>query len=268
MLWNAKNGCVSIGDTQMHYVSFGGGNEPLVMIPGLGDGLTTVKGMALPLAWTYRLFAPQYTVYIFSRKNDFPESYSTREMARDQAEAMERLGIGSANVLGVSQGGMIAQYLAIDHPQLVKKLVLAVTAAKPNASVKTVISRWILLAEQGKHRELMMDTAEHSYSEDYLKKYRRFYPLLGLVGKPKDYGRFLRQAVACLTHDAWDELERIQCPTLVIGGAGDKIVGVEASREMAEKICDCKAHIYGSYGHAAYEEAADFNQRVMDFFAE
>lgn len=54
---------------------------------------------------------------------DIPENYSTRDMAEDQAKAMKALGIANANVMGVSQGGMIAQYLAIDHPELVRKLI-------------------------------------------------------------------------------------------------------------------------------------------------
>lgn len=99
----------------MDYVVFGKGRECLVMIPGLGDGLVTVKGMARVLAVTYRMYAKNYTVYMFSRKNGLEKGYSTKDMARDQAEAMEALGILRAKVLGVSQGGMIAQYLAAER---------------------------------------------------------------------------------------------------------------------------------------------------------
>ena len=56
MLWNAKNGCVNIGDTDMDYVSFGYGSKTLVLLPGLSDGLVTVKGKALLLAKPYRIF--------------------------------------------------------------------------------------------------------------------------------------------------------------------------------------------------------------------
>ena len=93
----------------MDYISFGNGKENLVMLPGLGDGLSTVKGMALPFAFMYRIYAKEYKVYVFSRKNCLPEGYTTRDMARDQARAMESLGIQKASVLGNSNGGMIAQ---------------------------------------------------------------------------------------------------------------------------------------------------------------
>lgn len=265
MLLHAKNGSIRIGDTDMDYVSFGKGNNVLIMLPGLADGLATVKGMALTLALTYRAYARDYSVYVFSRKNDIPENYSTRDMAEDQAKAMKALGIAKANVMGVSQGGMIAQYLAIDHPELVKKLVLAVTLAKQNEVIKSVAGNWISMAERGDYKALMIDTAEKTYSDKFLKRYRCLYPILGRIGKPKNFKRFLIQAKSCIQHNAYSELDKISCATLILGGACDKIVGKTASVELAEKIEKSELFIYSDLGHAAYEEAKDFNKRVLCF---
>ncbi len=102
MVFNARNGRVCIDGTDMEYVSFGKGKNVFVLLPGLADGLKTVKGMALPLAWMYREYAKDYSVFVFSRKNEIPENYSTREMAADQAKAMKALGISNANIMGVS----------------------------------------------------------------------------------------------------------------------------------------------------------------------
>ena len=88
---SAKNGAIPMGDTEMEYIRFGSGGKTLVMLPGLGDGLRTVKGTAVPMALMYRGFAEEYTVYAFSRKNQLPAGYTTLDMARDQAEAMEQL---------------------------------------------------------------------------------------------------------------------------------------------------------------------------------
>ena len=106
MLWNAKNGEAAIGRTKMSYVSFGYGKRVLVILPGLSDGLTTVRGKALLLAKPYASFFDRFTVYMFSRKDDMPEGYTIRDMTADQAEALKQLGIKSACVLGVSQGGI------------------------------------------------------------------------------------------------------------------------------------------------------------------
>lgn len=265
MIWNAKNGTVPIGSTEMSYVSFGSGSKVLILLPGLSDGLATVKGKALLLAAPYKIFFKDYTVFMFSRKDDLPDNYSIREMAADQAEAMRKLGIKKASVLGVSEGGMIAQYLAIDHADLVERLVVAVSAPDANDLVYSVVSSWIEFAKQKKHKQLMIDTAEKSYSEEYLIRYRKMYPVIGWIGKPKNYHRFLVNANAILEFDCFDELNKISCPTLIIGGDADQIVGCLASYQMHERIEGSELHIYEKLGHAAYEEAKDFNKRVFDF---
>lgn len=251
----------------MNYIVFGKGQKVLVLLPGLGDGLSPVHGQlqAIALAWAYRQFAGAFRVYLFSRKNDLKEEYSTKDMAQDQAKAMKVLGISKANVMGVSQGGMIAQYLAIEYPCLVEKLVLAVTLSKQNETVREAIGSWVEMAGRGDYKSLIIDTAEKSYSQKYLKRHRFLYPLLGRVGAPGGFGRFLIQAASCLEHNAYQELERITCPTLVVGGDEDRIVGPTASVELAGKIQGSKLFLYHGLGHAAYEEAADFNNRVLDF---
>ena len=194
MLWNAKNGQVPAGGSQMRYVRFGRGPENFVILPGLSDGLATVQGKALLLAKPHARFLDRYTVYMFSRRDDLPEGCSIRDMAADQAEAMRALGIEQAAVMGVSQGGMIAQILAAEHPALVDKLVLAVTAPNANDTVRACVERWIEYAEQGDHRALMADTAEKSYSEAYLRRCRRLVPLVSAFTKPASYARFLANA--------------------------------------------------------------------------
>lgn len=264
MMYHAKNGII----LDMHYVSFGSGEKIFIMLPGLSDGLSTVEGKAFLLAAMYKMYAQKYKVYVFSRKNCLPEAYTTRQMAKDQAEAMKALGIAQASVLGISQGGMIAQYLAIGYPDLIEKLILAVTSPQASITTQKVVGNWIDIAKKGDYKALMMDTAEKSYSENYLKKYKILYPLLGKIGKPKSFDRFLTQANACIQHNAYMELDQITCPTLVIGGGCDKIVGKDAALMLADKIKNSELWIYNDFGHAAYEEAKDFHKRVLDFLAQ
>lgn len=264
MRYNAKNGILNFGDTKMDYIRFGNGGRILVMLPGLGDGLRSIKGTALPMAFMYRIFAKEFTVYAFSRRNVLPEGYTTRDMARDQAQAMEQLGIGKADILGVSMGGMIAQYLAIDYPEKVGKLILAVTAARPNAILAESIAQWVSCAKRGDHTAFMDSNLRRIYSEDYCRKNKWLVPIMGKVTKPKSYDRFFVQADACLSHDAYKELHRIQTSALVIGGEKDNALGGGASREIAAQIPDAQLHMYTQWGHGLYEEAEDFNQLVLD----
>ena len=124
------NGRLTLDGGTADYICFGKGEKTLVMIPGIGDGLKTVKGMALPFALLYRKLGKKFRVYVFSRRNELPEHFSTRDMARDLSAAMDMLGLKSACVIGISQGGMIAQWLAIDYPESVSRLILAVTLSQ------------------------------------------------------------------------------------------------------------------------------------------
>lgn len=250
----------------MDYVCFGTGKRVVVMIPGVGDGLQTVKGLASALALQHRVYHKDCRVYVFSRINNLPEKYTIRQMASDTDAAMEALGIEQADVLGVSQGGMIVQWLAIDFPQRVRSLVIAVSSAHTKDITKKVIGDWIELAKAGEYKNLMIDVSEKQYTGDYLKKYRRLYPTLGIVGKPKSFARFITQASSCLEHDARSSLPMIKCPTLVLGGSCDMIVGPNAAGELADSIPNSELYIYEGLGHGAYEQAKDFHRRVLDYF--
>lgn len=265
MLYDARDLTVKLDGDDMDCVAFGGGARALVMLPGVGDGLRTVRGSALPLAFMYRLFAKDYRVYVFSRRRALPAEYSTRDMAADQSAAMDALGIERADVIGVSQGGIIAQRLAIDHPEKVGRLVLAVTSAGPSALLRESLGGWLDMAQRGDYAGLMIDSAERCYSEAYLKKHRASYPIITRVGKPKDFSRFITLVRACFGHDARGELGSIRAATLVLGAERDRVLGPEASRELAAGIAGSELYMYPELSHGAYEEAGDFNRRMLDF---
>ena len=262
MLYNAKEFTLTVRNMSFDAISFGRGKRPLVMIQGLNT--RGIKGSALGLACMYRMFAREYTVYLFDRRPLLHPGITVRDMAADIAAAMDELGITNADVFGVSQGGMIAQYLAIDRPDLVRKLVLAVTLSRTNDTLRQVLGTWMNQAEQGDMSALVTDMAEKMYSDAYVRRYRPFMPLLTLLQKPTDVKRFVLLAQSCLSCSAYEELEKIRCPVLVLGGKLDKIVTGKASEEIAEKL-GCQIHMYDHLGHAAYEEAKDFNRRVYDF---
>lgn len=262
---NAHNGRLRLPKGEMDYIRFGSGERVMVMIPGVGDGLKTVRGMALPFALMYRALARDFTVYVFSRRANLTPGETTRDMAADLNDAMATLGLYGAAVAGVSQGGMIAQWLALDHPDRVGRLALVVTLSRPNPTAEAVIEGWLDMAGRGDYRGIMVDTAERSYSPKKLRMERWTYRLLGSVGKPKSFERFVIQARSCLTHDAYAELPRIACPTLVIGGREDRIVSGAASEEIAARIPGCQLYLYDGLGHGLYEEAPDFLERLGGF---
>lgn len=264
MLYRAKNGRIN----GMDYVRFGRGERVLILIPGLGDGLQTVKGKAIPMALTYRSLVKEFTVYMLSRKDPLPPGQSTRDMAGDVKGAMDALGIGKADIVGVSMGGMIAQWLAIDFPEKTGKLILTVTCACPNPILEASVCEWVACARAGDHTAFMGSNLRRIYSEDYCRRNKWLVPILGKLTKPKSYDRFFLQADACLTHNAYECLHRIKAQTLVIGGEKDLALGGEASVTLAAGIVGAGLHMYPQWGHGLYEEAKDFNRVVLDFLKE
>lgn len=249
----------------MDYVTFGTGNQPLVIIPGLGDGLQTVKGMAMPFSITYRKLAERYKIYVFSRINELRQGYTTRDMAADVAEAMETLNLDAAYVMGISQGGMIAQWLAVDFPERVQRLILAVTTAKPSQLARERIEHWQKLSQSGNFKHLMLDITQHSYTQKSYQKWRLLYNVMGIFGRIKDKQRIDIQSVSCLKHDSLDFLEKINCPTLIIGAEKDDVLGVDGSLGLHQHIKDSQLTILPECGHALYEQNKDFQKRVLVF---
>lgn len=266
MLKNVKNGKVPIGNTSAYYVSFGKGSKNLIIIPGIGDGFKTVKGLAIPLSLMYKKFSKDYRAYIFSRRNRLPLGFSSEDMANDIIQHMSDLKINKADVFGVSQGGMIAQYVAINAPKKVNKLVLAVTLAQPNQILKESINTWLKLAKNKDYKGIMLDIAERSYTGRHLKKQRKLYGLAGSFEKNVTYDRFINQAKSCLKHNTVAKLHQIKAPTLVIGARQDKALGVAGSEELAQKIPNSELLIYDKYSHGVYGQARNFNRKVLKFF--
>ena len=247
------------------YISFGSGAKNLVLLPGLGDSLRSIQDTAVPMSVAYRAFTREYTVYVIGRRHNLPKGSTTRDMARDISGAMEALEIYKADVVGVSMGGMISQWLAIDYPALVNKLVLVVTSARPNALLSEALSEWMDLARRNDHTAFMESNLRRIYSEEYCEKYKWLVPFLGKFTQPKSYDRFFVHAHACFEHNAAEHLAEISAPTLVIGGEQDAALGGDASREIAGRIPGATLKMYEAWGHGLYEEAKDFNRQVLDF---
>lgn len=186
-------------------------------------------------------------------------------MAADVAEAMETLNLDAAYVMGISQGGMIAQWLAADFPERVQRLILAVTTAKPSQLARERIEHWQKISQSGSFRDLMLDIAYHSYTKKSYPKWRFLSDIMGRLGRIKDEKRIAIQSQSCLDHDSLEVIKEIHCPTLVLGALEDDVIGVNGSKELADGILDCQLVILKHSGHALYEENKSFQEIVCGF---
>lgn len=248
----------------MEYASFGSGNKNFIILPGLS--IHSVIGLKNAVAAAYRIFAEEYTVYIFDAPQVLPDTTSIRSLADDTAKTMRAIGIEKADILGVSMGGMIAAQLAADYPGLVNKAVLGSTLARPDGYFAGMIEKWIDLAGSRDETALLESFADHVYSENTLREYKEslIFSWRGITDE--EYKRFTVLAKAVRAVDVMDDLKRIQCPVLVIGARGDKAVSAGSISRISD-VLKCSLYMYGNeYGHAVYDEAPDYKKRCLDFF--
>ena len=267
MVTDARIETVRTDDFTMDYCRFGHGKAALVILPGMS--VQRVMGLADAIEAAYSPLADDFTIYVFDRRKDLPPVYTIGEMAEDTAQAMKALGLKEVCLFGASQGGMMALVLAMEHPQLVKRVILGSTSAQvTEAQYREVFGRWAELAKVGDAAALYLAFGEALYPKRMFEMLR---PLLLENAKAvtdEDLRRFVVQAEAMQGFDVRADLEKIACPTLVIGDADDKVFGGNASQALVERLMDGELYMYDGYGHAVYDCAPDYRERMRRFLVQ
>ncbi len=248
----------------MDYIKFGTGSKSFVILPGLS--VHSIMKFAEAVQQRYAAFTEDYTIYVFDREKNIQDGYTVRDMSDDTAAAMKKLQIKNADIFGASQGGMIALYLAIDHPDLVSHLVLGSTLAKNNDTFYQVIDEWIHLAEKKDETGLLESFSAKVYSKATLDAYKDTIISLNQGITDEEYERFIILASACKSFNCYDELSSIKAPVMAIGAKGDRVTTAEGSRQIAKALA-CDLYLYDeNYGHGVYDEASDYTERCKRFF--
>ena len=251
----------------MDYFKFGQGEETLVILPGLS--VQSVMGLADSIADAYRILAEKYTVYLFDRRKELPAVYTVQEMARDTVEAVRLLGLDRINLFGASQGGMISMVIAIEHPDLVRKLALGSTSSCVGNGHFEKVEQWIRMARTGDRTGLYLLFGEDVYPEAVFEQSRDLLVEAARTVTDEELARFIILAQGAQEFDVTKDLKRIDCPVLVLGSRDDQVVGGDAAVRIAENLRDQPGHelfMYDGYGHAVYDTAPDYKERLLNFF--
>ena len=261
MPYNIKEGTLNFGDCSMDYAEFGKGERPLLLIRGLN--ITRLQGTVPNLVRRYRLYADNFRIYVIDRREPLPEVITDEFLAEDVYEGAKALGLEKVPLIGNSQGGMIAQYLTLNHPEMVEKLVLNVTTSTPNPVLKKNVEDWVKLTETeglGAVSDGMMGMMYPPGKEPAPGEGDEVM-VPGLKSHPAE--EFIALSKACLTCNTKDRLKEIKCPVLVLGGGKDVIMSPEASVELAEAL-GTEAVIFEELGHGAYEDP-EYQALVLAF---
>lgn len=257
---------VSAGGVDL-WVHQRGAGPDVLLIGGLGDPYECWQGQLDGLAGRYRLTAHDNRGV--GRTPMPPGELSIRAMADDAACALRELGVERAHVAGFSMGGLIAQELALAHPQRVSSLVLLSSYARADGLLHRTISSWIWLARVADEpREFLHAFSawlfsrrahEDGFAEGWVRG--------GLDDPhPMSTEDFCAAARACLEHDASDRLGAISAPTLVVGGEEDLVVPPRFARELAARIPGARVALLPAYAHQSFMEAPERINAVLDGF--
>lgn len=253
----------------MDFFRFGKGKKTLVVLPGLS--IQSVMGAADAIAAAYRSLEDSFTVYVFDRRTELPSAYSVRDMARDTAEALRTLGLEKVCIFGASQGGMLALVIAIEYPELVSRIALGSSSARVQASQYHVLEKWVRLAREKDRVGLYLEFGKEIYPPKFFEQCRDALISAASTVTDADLERFVCLAEGTKSFDVTDELDRIQCPVLAVGVYEDSVLDSDATMEIAEKLDDrpdFKLYMYTGYGHAAFDTAPDYRDRLLRFFEE
>ncbi|MEE5994239.1 MAG: alpha/beta hydrolase [Oscillospiraceae bacterium] len=250
----------------MDYFRFGKGEKTLVILPGLS--VQSVMGSADAVAAAYQSLTDDFTVYLFDRRKELPDSYSVKDMANDTDIAIRAIRLENICLFGASQGGMIAMQIAADDPALVEKLVLASTTSCMTEQRFQVIDTWIGLAQTGDREALYLSFGEALYPQELFEQSREMLTEVAKTVTDEELVRFTILAEGMRDFDITDNLEQISCPVFAVGSKDDKVLGADASIQIAEQMqehTDFEYFLYDNYGHALYDTAPDFQERMLQF---
>jgi 3-oxoadipate enol-lactonase len=195
-----------------------------------------------------------------------PDSaWSTRLFANDAAAVVEAVSDGAVDVYGTSMGGRVAQWLAIDHPQLVRRLVLACTSPGGVSAVErsTEVRRRLAAPDPVARRDALLELM-------YTPAWRARGRTSNLLGDPTMLPRARALHLrASGTHDASAELARIAAPTLVLHGDDDLLNPVVNARILVDGIPDARLSITRSGRHGFFDEfRTEVSAAVQEFLHE
>jgi 3-oxoadipate enol-lactonase len=186
-------------------------------------------------------------------------AYSTQTMADDAVALLDAAEVQRAHVYGISLGGMVAQEVALRHPDRVSSLVLGATSAggwrahPPEFDVLDFLRQRLWMGHE--------EAARHSVRFNYGERCRAEHPerieedVAQRLAHPFPTQAYRAQMWATTTHDSYRRLHRIQAPTLVVHGSEDAMIPVANGRMIAERIPGARLLELAGTGHLYPTEA-------------
>ncbi len=240
----------------------------LVLIMGLSGDLTWWEPLARELEEDFQLLLFDNRGAGLTDKPD--EKYTIPMFASDTVGLMAALGIPSAHVFGVSMGGMIAQEIALCYPDRVNHLVLGCThAGGPGFILPSADAVQAMTLTRGKSLEeiarqnmtILFGPKFREENQDVLEALIRRY-----VENPPPRKPFTQQLWAAIGHNAYERVQGIRAPTLVLTGDADVLVPPENSETLQARIPGSRLVRLPGAGHVFFIEDPKGTAEILKAF--
>jgi 3-oxoadipate enol-lactonase len=243
--------------------------SPVLLLQGLGVDARGWALQRLALGRRHRLLALDNRGVGGSAAA--PQPFSLEQMADDAVRVLDAAGVAEAHVVGASMGGVLAQLVAVLHPDRVRSLVLACTACRHHEWRRELLASWAADVRTGGMGALAGDGLRWLVGP---RVHRRFGVWLNLMARllaqaPPDSFAAQVQAILDAPDELRFELATVDAPALVITGSQDLLTPMGDAEELAELLPNARLEEVRGVGHALMVEAPNtFNHAVLDFFAD
>lgn len=205
-------------------------------------------------------------------QSDKPDAeYTMAQYGDDAAAMLDKSGWDNVNVMGVSFGGMVAQHLAVQHPNKVKNLVLACTSPGGAGGASYPLHE-VADMEPRARAEKMLPLYDTRQTPEWIKENPDVYQMMikFMTDDPyrdeenREEGA-LKQLKARSLHDCWDELSQVACPVLLAAGKFDAVARPETQHAMLSRLPNAELKLYEG-GHLFLMQDAQAYKDITSFF--
>lgn len=254
-----KEEYVKVNEYKMRYLEEGRG-EGLVLVHGIGGSGNHWLGVIGDLSRKFRVIAPDMIGFGYSDKPDI--RYSISELANYLFKLVNKVGLKSFNLVGLSLGGHVSIKIASKYQDSVKKLVLVDSAGLVNKRTKKLKDYFELDTSLNGVRKRLLSSAfvKEAITDDVV---RLSYKFINIEGVRRAFERALRESIKDRIED---DLRRIRCETLIIWGEKDPLIPLKHAYKFKRLIKNSKIYVIKDCGHTPHhEKREDFLNALKSF---
>jgi 3-oxoadipate enol-lactonase len=246
---------VDLGGTELHYLRAGAG-EPMLLIQGMSaTHMTWGRPFLSPLEQSFECIVFDNRGMGLSGPAELP--FTIADLAADTIGLLDALEIERAHVVGISMGGMVAQELALAHPERIRTLTLGATyCGGPEGTLMAPEDLQMLGAAMasGEREQVFRAMWEINLSPSFREdeaRFEEFCEMATALPAPKEV--ILQQMRACGAHDTSARLGQVTVPTQVIHGTADRLLGVGNGLQIAS-LLSVEPQLLEDVGHMFWWE--------------